>query len=632
MSNRLTPKSDGPRRLCVFGAFILFVAATLAAPAPPVLYRKDAILGHLNQGITWYREVGGATQWIIQPSDEFFLQTQLGLAQQALKLAFEAATAQEPFTDHPVSADPSAAPDSDRRKMSDFKVTLGERVRALDSKIKDLGARIQSAKSDGERTELQDQLNAVQSEFNLSFALQSAMQRAEGYATSAGDAGGDFTLPGQINALRLSVSDILSGAPAKAMALRPIADGESGGLIGRSTALFRLLQSLREIQRLSDSTSAIQGMVSKMRDPLRDRIRTIMIQSQQMGDQSTGNDLSKLQAEKLRFDAMDSTFKLLSAAYAPLAREDALLQQSLANLNSWRESVHTQYLNVLHGLLWRLGALLSALAILLLVSEIWRRVTLRYVDDARRRRQFLLFRRFAVSTLVAVIVIVAVISDFGSLATFAGFFTAGVAVALQSVLLSVAAYFFLLGRYGVRVGDRITVSGVTGEVIDLGIVRLVLMELVGAGVKLHPTGRVFVLPNSIIFQNTPLYKQMPGTDFGWHEIAMTLKSDEEMPLARDRVLTAVESVFSEYRPLIEKQHLRAERLVGINLEVPQPTIEFRLAEEGLEIVARYPVPIDEAQKVDELVGNAVLAAIGAEPRLANTFSGKPRLGPLQGTP
>ena len=51
-----------------------------------------------------------------------------------------------------------------------------------------------------------------------------------------------------------------------------------------------------------------------------------------------------------------------------------------------------------------------------------------------------------------------------------------------------------------RVGDRITVAGVTGDVIEVGLVRFYMMELAGSGTELHSTGRVAVFANSILFQ------------------------------------------------------------------------------------------------------------------------------------
>ena len=127
-----------------------------------------------------------------------------------------------------------------------------------------------------------------------------------------------------------------------------------------------------------------------------------------------------------------------------------------------------------------------AMGVILLLSEIWRRITFRYISDVRRRRQFLLLRRIVIGFCMGIVLILGFVSEFSSLATFAGFITAGLAVGLQTILLSVAAYFFLVGRWGIRVGDRISVAGVTGDVVDVGLVRLYLMELAGTGVDLYP--------------------------------------------------------------------------------------------------------------------------------------------------
>jgi len=61
---------------------------------------------------------------------------------------------------------------------------------------------------------------------------------------------------------------------------------------------------------------------------------------------------------------------------------------------------------------------------------------------------------------------------------------------LLVVLLSVAAYFFIVGRYGIKVGDRITISSVTGDVIDVGLVRFYMMELAGPDSTFTPCAPV----------------------------------------------------------------------------------------------------------------------------------------------
>src|SRR6516225_10513645 len=98
-------------------------------------------------------------------------------------------------------------------------------------------------------------------------------------------------------------------------------------------------------------------------------------------------------------------------------------------------------------------------------------------------------------------------SELGAITTFAGFLGAGIAVALQNVILSVAGYFFLIGKYGVKVGDRVQVAGITGDVVDIGLVRLHLMEIGGGG-SARPTGRVVAVSNAVVFQaNAGMFKQ-----------------------------------------------------------------------------------------------------------------------------
>src|SRR5260370_15284559 len=106
---------------------------------------------------------------------------------------------------------------------------------------------------------------------------------------------------------------------------------------------------------------------------------------------------------------------------------------------------------MLRSLLIRVIGIALALGVVAILSDVWRRLTFRYIRDPRRRRQFLLLRRFVMGLLVRVVLIMGFVNDFSSLATFAGFVTARIAVGLQAVLLSVSGYFFVVGRSGICV-------------------------------------------------------------------------------------------------------------------------------------------------------------------------------------
>ena len=89
-------------------------------------------------------------------------------------------------------------------------------------------------------------------------------------------------------------------------------------------------------------------------------------------------------------------------------------------LLEWRNSIETEYGRVLRSLLTRVGLIFIALLFVFFLSEIWRRATYRYIHDARRRRQLMLIRRVVTGFLMVVVIAMGFISEFSSLATFAG--------------------------------------------------------------------------------------------------------------------------------------------------------------------------------------------------------------------
>jgi small-conductance mechanosensitive channel len=63
-----------------------------------------------------------------------------------------------------------------------------------------------------------------------------------------------------------------------------------------------------------------------------------------------------------------------------------------------------------------------------------------------------------------------------SLATYFGLLTAGLAVAFKDILASLIAWFYIIWIEPFKVGQRIQVGSVTGDIIDIGVVQLSLFR------------------------------------------------------------------------------------------------------------------------------------------------------------
>jgi small-conductance mechanosensitive channel len=176
------------------------------------------------------------------------------------------------------------------------------------------------------------------------------------------------------------------------------------------------------------------------------------------------------------------------------------------------------------------------------------------------------------------------------------------------------------------VGDRISVSGITGDVIYVGLVRLYLTELAGVGSDLHPTGRVVVISNSVLFLGIPLLKQIPGTAYAWHEVVMKLEHGSDYTLAENKLLEAVNSVYSQYRESIEEQHQANKGLMTVTPVVPTPLARLQLMEKGLHLVVRYPVVLRRETEIDNQMAKTVVEVIHNNQELRSAV-GSPTIRP-----
>ncbi len=625
---RLTQTSIG--RIFFVLLFVCLVASISAADFQP---DRNLILGHLNAVISWYREVTGNLKPGELPSDAIFQQNVRGLAAQAVQLAFESARAEAALLSE--SSAPSGSEAAPAQNYGQMQERISQRI--TDNKAKLESVKKQIASQFGtKRNNSIAQRDVLSGQIELDKAMLDAIQKMSAFVelSTLNKQG----LEGSINELATSIPEVLAKPGTAATKTQKPAQtaspttSKSGGLIGQLFTLYDQVQTLRAIDHLrAGNTRAIQA-AGDLRDPVRDAVRAIISQGQQdlpapgsglAGAPGGANSVPQPQD----FAKLTKQFNQLSAALVPLSQEILVLQECQSNLEEWHSSIASESKHDLIALLLRVFAIALALAIVWGLSEIWRRLTFRYVNDARRRRQFLVLRRFVMGFFFAMVIVMGFVSEFGSLATYAGFVTAGIAVGLQTLLLSVAAYFFVVGRYGIRIGDRISVAGVTGDVVDVGLVRLYIMELAGTGVDLYPTGRIAVFSNSVLFQpTTPLYKQVPGTEYAWHEALITIAATGNHERVREKALSAVNSVYNEYRDILERQQGTIGDRMEIILKAPAPEARFQFNEDDMVLIIRYPVLLARASEIDDRVAQALAGIIASEGGAVSAdVAGKPKI-------
>jgi len=484
--------------------------------------------------------------------------------------------------------------------------------------------------------ELSAQRDELQSELNLSLEVEKTVLELQRFAANMAAHGiaGTGSLTGQIAEIERTIPEARRGAtateraatatapatastdtntaaraPTTLVPVAPVApptnSGRSRGLLALASDWFALRGTRRNLTAAIDATDQLNASIDSLRVAIGRQARTLV----RAHAADTGAvDPSQLLAVQHQFDSATTRFRQLSTLLVPIGEQDITVDDARGTLSEWSDIIKGRANEALGELVLHAVILLVSIAIVLFISEIWRRATFRYLHDARRRRQFLLLRRVAVAIALLVIVVIGFVSEIGSLATYVGFLTAGLAVALQNVILAVVAYFFLIGRYGVRVGDRITLAGVTGRVVDIGLIRLYLMEL--AGPELQATGRIVVLSNAVLFQPAALFKQIPGADYTWHTVTLTLPPTTDVTATQSKLKSVADKVYATYRRGIDEQHETMQRMVDFDTSTPEPQVDVHFTEQALEFVVRYPVLPEQAAANDQVMMQALREAVG----------------------
>ncbi|HEY4356417.1 MAG TPA: mechanosensitive ion channel family protein [Acidobacteriaceae bacterium] len=600
--------------------------ATLPMPFPPGLIQgidvagqSRGLLTHLGEVTRYYRMAVVPIQKVGEPTDVLYAQQTEDDATQAAQLAFRAARSQAAFLIRipGKGSDFGGTASAEASHTTQVLRNLSRKITDLQKQNASLDQQLASARP-AQRGQLKDQKGDVEGQLKLYTAALGTVQKVLAASSSASG-----ELQGRIDDIQHSVPE-LANAEHKPIAtsVDSVGNIRDAGVTTQATVLFQLLSTERAIDERVQELRLLHSQAEVLRAPLIKVLGGIMAESQSIQN-DTGSSSDQLRAKRKQYDDLTDAFTTLSDVAVPASQELLLLEQAQSTYDTWRASISTTRKTILHALLFRVISIAVMLALILILGALWRSLATKYVHDVRRRRQILLIRRIVIGFLCGLVLILGFVTQFSSLATFAGFITAGIAVGLQTILLSVAAYFFIVGRYGIRVGDRITVAGVTGEVVEVGLVRFYMLELTGSGTELHSTGRVAVFANSVLFQTgTPLYKQIPGTDFAWHELTVKFKPNTDYGPALATIRGIVESVYATYRESLERQHRNIQG--WLDTPIQPPGIESRIQlVDGAQFAVLYPVQLSQAAETDEKIVSQILNKATQDPKVSPVLDGVP---------
>ena len=267
----------------------------------------------------------------------------------------------------------------------------------------------------------------------------------------------------------------------------------------------------------------------------------------------------------------------------------------------------------------------SALIIAVGIMVAWAlgAVVSRKTEDRYRRYYLRKFTRAAIGVVSVVALAVVWHAFAGRLAVVFGLMAAGLAFAMQEVIGALAGWFNILSGGVFRVGDRIEMGGVRGDVLDITPLRTKVMEIGSPSDEnwVHGrqlTGRVVALSNKLTFTE-PVFNYSTLFEFIWEELTVPVPYDVDWDLAKRIVQEEVERHASAREAAAAMQ--RVVRRFPIDRADVHARVFVGLTTNGAELSARFVVPVRTARATKDEVSRAVLRRFDERGlRIASTTS------------
>jgi small-conductance mechanosensitive channel len=215
-------------------------------------------------------------------------------------------------------------------------------------------------------------------------------------------------------------------------------------------------------------------------------------------------------------------------------------------------------------------------------------------------------------TFIAVMVIGRIwFEGIGSLATFLGLLSAGIAIALREPLTDLAGWLFILSQKTFAVGDRIQVGGIQGDVIDIRAMKFTLLEIGNWVDADQSTGRVVHLPNHRIF-NSDIFNYTADFEFIWNEIGITVTFESDWRKAKGIIQQVADESLKDFAKTAEKEIRKATQSYLIHFNYLTPNVYTSVVPNGVRLTLRYLTHPRTRRSTTQTVWEQLLDRFNAE--------------------
>jgi len=243
--------------------------------------------------------------------------------------------------------------------------------------------------------------------------------------------------------------------------------------------------------------------------------------------------------------------------------------------------------------------------VILIIRHLVRRFLISRIEDIKQRYQWLKTLSY-ISVLIILLFLVNIwFQLFDSFSTFLGLVSAGIAIALKDPLVNMTAWLFIMVRKPFKVGDRVQIGKVSGDVIDIRLFQFSVNEIGNWVAADQSTGRIIHVPNGIVFTE-PQANYNAGFDYIWNEMQVLITFESNWQKAKKILLDIVNRHAVILNDEAERQIKEAAKKFLIFYTKLTPIVYTSVKDSGVLLTIRYMCDPRKRRITEEQIWEEIL--------------------------
>ncbi len=380
---------------------------------------------------------------------------------------------------------------------------------------------------------------------------------------------------------------------------------DSGSFLSRVRALVPLRGLLKQLTQAEGESKTKIATFSSRHDELERQLQEQQAEQRKKLAPSAGANPSKGKPTAAGETVSAGTGEAISSYRSMMALQKRVsaLDGRIRNqgdlvtaYQSWSALAATREKSLLHSLLISVTWMLLIALCVLIADFSLAQIFSRLAPDQKNLLTLRAVIHVATRGLGAILILLVIFGPPTQIATILALAGAGLTVALKDFIVGFFGWFVLMGKNGIRNGDWVEINGVSGEVVQIGLLNTVLLETGNWNDAGHPTGRRVTFVNSYAIEGHYFNFSTSG-QWLWDELDIVLPADQDPYPVADEIRKIVIKETEANSRLAEREWERLGSAGGVRPFSADPAVSVRPANVGgFEILSRYVTRANERQQ------------------------------------